>query len=51
MTQDEYNAKLDELAERLELAEIVNRVLKEKIDGIANKLGSFQLEIDRDKLR
>jgi hypothetical protein len=51
MTEDEYNAKLDELAERLELAEIANRVLREKIEGISNRLGSFQIEMDRDRLR
>lgn len=50
MTEDEYNAKLDELAERIELAEITNRVLREKLEGISNRLGSFQLEMDKDKL-
>jgi hypothetical protein len=48
---EDIEAQIDSLAERIELAEITNKVLKEKLDGIANKLGAFQLEIDKDRLR
>jgi hypothetical protein len=40
------NEEVDALAERIEIAEITNRVLKERIDELFAKLESLQKMVD-----
>jgi hypothetical protein len=42
MTQEELDAAIDSLAERIEIAAITNKVLLEKLDDIELKLNALQ---------
>lgn len=41
-----YEDKIDELAERIEIADITNKVLKERIDALSDKIEALQKMVD-----
>lgn len=41
-----YEDEIDALAERIEIADITNKVLKERIDALSDKIEALQKMVD-----